>query len=78
MTHIKIATVNGAKEYRVYKFQEIIGRFESIKVAEKFAHMDETVTLFHNLFKTYQNDLFRCNNQLHTQCKMKLRDLGEL
>lgn len=78
MNHIKIATVNGVKEYRVYKFQEIIGRFESIKAAEKFANMDETITLFHNVFKSCQTELFRCNPALHTRCKKKLQDLGEL
>jgi hypothetical protein len=78
MTRIVVATVNGQHKFRVYKFQQLVATFETMEAAKKYTHLDETVTLFHKLFKSFQFELYRCNTQLHTQCKTKLVDLGEL
>ena len=78
MTRIQIASVNGQTEFRVYKFQELTGRFVTMQAAQQFAEFDEILNLFSLLFKSNQSELYRCNPNLHNQCKQKLTDFNAL
>jgi hypothetical protein len=78
MNHIVVATVNARHQFRVYRFQQLIATFETMEAARHYVTMQESTPLFTQLFKSFQLKLFRCNTQLHNQCKSKLIDLGEL
>jgi hypothetical protein len=78
MTRIVSAVVNGHHKFRVYKFQQLVATFETMEAAKNYVHMEESVQLFNQLFKSFQNELFRCNHTFHNKCKAKLIDLGEL